>query len=191
MDKSLLDHEYRRWSLLESEYLHRRPWLTVRRDTVQLPDGGINPEFYILEYPDWVNVIPVTTDGEIVLVRQYRHGIQQTRLELCAGVVEPGEDPEIGARRELLEETGYSGGRWEKIMTLSPNASVNNNFTHCYLATGVEKTSLQHLDKTEDIEVVLLTPDEVFTLLQEGEFLQALMVAPLWKYFANTRCIRP
>lgn len=185
MDKSLLDHDYRRWKVLNSEYLHQQPWLTVRRDTVQLPDGQINPEFYILEYPDWVNVIPVTNNGRIVLVRQYRHGIRQTRLELCAGVVEKGEDPVVGARRELLEETGYSGGEWEKIMTISPNASVNSNYTHCYVAKGVEKVASQHLDTTEDIEVVLLEQDEVFDLLQRGEFMQALMVAPLWKYFYN------
>ena len=187
MDTDLLNHDYRRWRVLDSEYLHKRPWLTVRRDTVQLPDGRVNPEFYILEYPDWVNVIPVTSDGDIVLVRQYRHGIRQTRLELCAGVVEPGESPLVGAQRELLEETGYAGGEWRKIMTISPNASVNSNYTHCYLATGVSRVTTQHLDTTEDIDVVLLSQQQVFDLLLKGEFVQALMIAPLWKYFFDRK----
>ena len=93
------------WTIESSEYLFRRPWLTVRRDTVRLPDGRVNPEFYVLEYPTWVNIIAVTDTGDMVLVRQYRHGLGQTRFELCAGVVEPGETPLEGARRELLEET--------------------------------------------------------------------------------------
>ena len=74
-DKNMDD---KRWTVLESEYLFRRPWLTARRDKVQLPNGNINPEFYVLEYPDWVNVIAVTEDGRFIIERQYRHGIGST-----------------------------------------------------------------------------------------------------------------
>ena len=102
-DKNMDD---KRWTVLESEYLFRRPWLTARRDKVQLPNGNINPEFYVLEYPDWVNVIAVTEDGRFIIERQYRHGIGSTGWEIPAGVCEKGETPEQAARRELLEETG-------------------------------------------------------------------------------------
>ncbi len=179
----------RKWKTLKSEYLIRRPWLTARRDEVQLPDGTINPEFYVLEYPDWVNVLARTKEGLFVMIRQYRHGIDETRYELCAGVVDPGEDALTAAKRELYEETGYGNGWWQQIMVISGNPSTTNNMTYCYLAEDVESISTQHLEKTEDISVHLLTTDEVRTLLINDEIKQALMLAPMWRYFALNKLI--
>jgi 8-oxo-dGTP pyrophosphatase MutT (NUDIX family) len=174
-----------RWKTLKSEYLIRRPWLTARRDAVQLPNGEINDEFYVLEYPDWVNIIAITTDGKYVFVRQYRYALDLESTELCAGVVELGESPEEGARRELLEETGFGGGTWQEIMAIGQNPSTCNNWTHCFIATGVEKLQEQHLDRTEDIEVVLLTREQVLEMLHSNQLKQALMLAPLWRHFAT------
>ena len=174
----------RKWEILSTEYLIRRPWLTARRDHVKLPTGVENPEFYVLEYPDWVNVIAITKEGEFVMIRQYRHGLGETRYELCAGVSEEGEDPVESARRELYEEAGYGGGEWQLWMTISANPSTTNNLTYCFLATGVERISSQHLEETEDITVHLLTEAEVKALLVNDEIRQALMAAPLWKYFS-------
>ena len=176
-------NEVRKWKVLSTEYLIRRPWLTARRDVVQLPDGRVNPEYYILEYPDWVNVIAITKDGQVVLERQYRHGLGKTCYELPCGVIEAGETPLEAAKRELLEETGYAGGTWKHWMTLSPNPSTSTNLTHSFLAIGVEKVSGQHLDATEDIEVSLHSPAYVKELLENNQILQALMAAPMWKYF--------
>lgn len=173
------------WKIVESEYLFNRPWLTVRRDKVELPDGRTNDEFYVLEYPDWVNVIAITRDGEFVMERQYRHGIGLTCYEICAGVIEKGETPLDAAKRELLEETGYGNGQWKEIMTISGNSSTTNNYTHCFVATGVEKIGTQHLDHTEDISVHLLSPQEVEALLENNLISQALMAAPLWRYFCT------
>ena len=72
----------RAWKVLKSEYLYRRPWLTARRDTVQLPNGVVNDEYYILEFPDWVNVIARTTDGDFIFIRQYRPGLRRTSRTL-------------------------------------------------------------------------------------------------------------
>jgi 8-oxo-dGTP pyrophosphatase MutT (NUDIX family) len=152
---------------------------------VKLPTGAENPEYYILEYPDWVNVIAITKKGEFVMVRQYRHGLQETLMELCAGVCEAGEDPMESARRELYEETGYGGGEWQLWMTVSPNPSTSTNLTYSFLATDVERISTQHLESTEDITVHLLSEAEVRALLENDEIRQALMAAPLWKYFAS------
>ena len=80
--------EIKKWKTLSSEYVFRRPWLTARRDKVQLPNGVINDEFYILEYPTWVNVLAVTEDGKYVMVEQFRQGLGDVFTELCAGVVE-------------------------------------------------------------------------------------------------------
>ena len=112
MEKSE-ENDSRRWKTLKSEIIvSRPPWLRVRHDEVELPDGRINPEFYVLEYPDWVNVIAITEDGKFVMERQYRYGLGCTCHEICAGVMEKGETPEEAARRELEEETGYVGGEW-------------------------------------------------------------------------------
>lgn len=176
-----------KWRTLKSEYLIRRPWLTARRDTVELPTGVVNDEYYVLEYPTWVNVLAVTRDGEYVFIRQYRHGIGETCMEIVAGVCEDGEESEASARRELMEETGYAGGEWRELMTVSANTSTMDNVCHCFLATGVEKVGSQRLDRTEDIEVYLLAEDEAFALLCGGEIRQSLMAAPMWKYFYEKR----
>lgn len=177
--------EIKKWKTLGSEYIIRRPWLTARRDTVELPNGKINPEHYILEYPAWVNVIAITDSGDFVMVRQYRHGLQDVFTELVAGVAESGEEPLEAIKRELLEEAGYAGGNWKLHMVISQNPSCTTNLTYCYLATGVAKVSDQNLDETEDIEVVLLTEKDVLQMLNNDEIKQSLMAAPLWKYFAH------
>ena len=178
-----------KWETVSSEYIFRRPWLTVRHDKVKLPDGRINPEFYVLEYPDWVNVIAITEDGHIVMERQYRQGLGKTCYEIPAGGMEKGENAEEAARRELEEETGYGGGEWKEIMLISGNCSTTSNLTHCFLATGVRKISAQHLDSTEDLSVCLLTLDQVRMLLTEDRIRQSLMAAPLWKYFAENHLL--
>ncbi len=176
-----------RWETLKSEIIvSRPPWLRVRHDEVRLPDGRINPEFYVLEYPDWVNVIAITEEGLFVMERQYRYGLDLTSPEICAGMIEEGETPEEAARRELEEETGYTGGRWTKIMTVSGNASTTDNLTHCFLAEGVSASGQRHLDATEDLTVELMTREQVFELLISDQVKQSLMAAPLWKFFATT-----
>lgn len=175
------------YKIVSSEYLIKRPWLTARRDKVQLPDGRINPEYYVLEYPTWINVIAITKEGQMVLVRQYRHGLQRTNFEIVAGCMEEGEQPIDAAKRELMEETGFGGGEWQEIMQLCANPSTTNNMTHSFLAKGVERISTQHLDATEDIEVYLFPQEEVRQMLERGDFVQALMIAPLWKYFSTLR----
>lgn len=173
------------WKVLFSEYLFERPWLTVRRDKIQLPNGRIIPDYYVMEYPDWVNVIAVTKDGQIIMERQYRHGVGRTNYEIPSGVMEKGETPLEAAKRELLEETGYGGGEWQKIMTLSANPTMMTNMNHCFLALGVEKISDQHLDATECLDVYLKSKDEVLSLLNNNEIIHPLMISPLLKYLKD------
>ena len=126
----------RKWEIIESEYLIRRPWLTARRDRVKLPTGVEIPEYYILEYPDWVNVIAITKEGKFVLVRQYRHGIKETRYEICAGVCETGEEPLLSAQRELYEETGYGNGNCQHHDKYHSLLSGYGGRTNLYPAFG-------------------------------------------------------
>ena len=179
-----MSDEIKKWKVLGSEYLFRRPWLTVRRDRVELPNGTVHPEYYVLEYPTWVNVIAITEEGQFVMVRQYRHGLGEVSTELCAGVAEKGEEPIEAARRELMEETGFGGGDWTLNMVISGNTSSTDNLTYSFIARGVKKLSGQHLDATEDIQVLLMSEQEVYDLLLADKMKQSLMAAPLWKYFA-------
>lgn len=175
----------KKWKVLSSEYLFRRPWLTVRKDKLQLPNDAVIDEYYVMEYPSWINVIAITTDGRFVMVEQYRHGLGDVFTELVAGVVEDGEPPLEAAKRELAEETGYGKGEWSLLTVLGANPGNMNNLTYSYLAKNVELIGSQHLDTTEDVNVKLMSESEVRALLDNDAIKQALMVAPLWKYFAS------
>ena len=172
----------RNWKVLTSEYLARKPWFTVRHESIELPDGRRIPDYYVFEYPDWVNVIAITKEGKFVFIDQYRHGLGETDYEIPAGVAEPDDASMLAAaQRELAEETGYGGGQWRELMVVAPNPSTQNNLTYCYLATGVDRLGEQHLDATEDIRVHLFSGAEVRDLLESGRIRQALMAAPLWR----------
>lgn len=186
----MCDCDIQKWKTLSSEYLFKRPWLTARKDIVQLPNGNINNEYYVLEYPDWINIIAITEDGRMVLERQYRHALGRVDYEIPAGVVEDGEDPMNAAKRELEEETGYTGGEWTCLMSVSPNPASMSNLSYTFIAKGVRKTTKQHLEATEDISVYLMPEDDVLSMLKRGDFIQALMVAALWRYFAEERRCR-
>lgn len=179
------DDENQRWKVLDSKTIINRPWLSARCDRVELPDGRVNPEYYVLHYPTWINVIAETADGKIILERQYRHALGVMSTEICAGVANDGEAPLHAAQRELMEETGFGGGKWTLLMRTAPNPSTMDNLCYSYLAQGVERLSDQHLDATEDLKVYLVDKKEVLRMLLGGEFMQVLMIAPLWKYFSQ------
>lgn len=165
-----------KWKVLESVYLHREPWLTVRKDKCEMPNGKIVPAFYVTEYPEWVNALAFTKDGKVVMVKQYRHGIEQESIEIPGGVVEENETWQEGVERELLEETGYKFEKLEYLGKISANPSTTNNFMHMFLATGGEKVAEQKLDEVEDLEVLIMTLDEVKQLVKENKIVQSLHV---------------
>ena len=147
-------------------------------------NGNHIPEYYILEYPDWVNPLPLPR-CQFVFVRQYRPESNELVMTLCRCLRE-GRCFAVGVRqRELWEETGYGKGNWQEYMVISANPSTHTNLTYCFLATDVELIDHQHLEATEDITVHLLTLEEVRSLLDKNEIMQALNAAPLWKYIAN------
>lgn len=178
--------ENRKWKVLESKkLLSKGTWMNLRQEKVQLPTGSIVPEWFVLEFPNWINVIAITKDGKFVMEDQYRHALGETHYELVAGVIDPGETPLEAAKRELSEETGYGGGEWKLFMTVSPNPTNHTNLSYTFLATGVEKISEQHQEATEDIHVDVFTREEVYEIIESGQMIQALHLAPLYKYFAT------
>ncbi len=172
------------WKVISSKYISREPWFTVRAECVELPNGNRIPSYYVLDYPEWVNVIAITKEGMMVMVQQYRHGIGLVGVELVAGTCEETDaSPLESAKRELLEESGYGNGTWSEFSVLSANPSTHSNLTHTFLAENVELLTGQNLDAGEDLTVHLFQPHEVLQMLQRGEILQSLMAAPLWRYF--------
>lgn len=171
------------WEILSSEYLLESKWINVRKDKVRMPKGVELDDFYILEYPDWINVIAITEEGDFVLERQYRNGTQTVEYEICAGVIEKGEEPLTAAQRELYEETGFGGGEWSLYCVTAPNPAAMTNRNYTFLAKGVKQISSQHLERTEDIDVIVVSREEVKQILKDGKMMQGIMQAPLWRMF--------
>lgn len=169
------------WTVRSSQTLIEDKWIKVRADRCVDARGTVIEPYYVLDYPSWMTVFPVTSAGSVVLVRQYRHGVGQVLLELPCGSFDAGEeDATVVARRELLEETGYTGSDFREIASVSPNAANHSNLSHIVIAQGVEKTNDQQLDISEDIEVVLMPIDQLSKELRRGSFLQAMHVAAIF-----------
>jgi ADP-ribose pyrophosphatase len=169
-----------KWQKVASNYLVEEKWATLRVDTCKLPNGTIKDDYYVLEYPNWVNAVALTEDKKIIMVRQYRFGADIISLEIPGGVIDDGEEPEFAIKRELLEETGYSFETCEHIATLYPNPATSTNKTFTYFLTGGKLTHEQHLDEHEILNVEIYTIEEVRELLKENKIDQALHVAALF-----------
>lgn len=171
--------EILKWQRIASKYLVREKWATLRVDTCKLQNGAIKDDYYVLEYPNWVNAIALTEENKLILVRQYRFAADIVSLEVPGGVIDDGEMPETAIVRELQEETGYSFESCELIATLYPNPATSTNKTFTYLLKGGKKTHEQHLDEHEILNVEEYTIDEVKDLLKNNQIDQALHVAAL------------
>lgn len=168
------------WKTISSEYLVKAPWAVLRKDICEMPNGHIVPEYYVLEYPNWVNMVAVTENGEFILVRQYRHGIGDFVLEIPGGVIDPGEEAVEAARREMLEETGYAFDSVQQLVNLYPNPATSNNITTTFLMTGGRKVQEQALDEQEEIDVILVSPKDVRELVLGNKIGQALHTSALF-----------
>jgi ADP-ribose diphosphatase len=173
------------WKVLESSYIYPK----FRVDKCELPNGKFL-DALILEFRAWANILALTRNQEVVLIRQYRHGVQEVLWEIPGGVVEEGEDPLEGVKRELLEETGYTAGRFIQVGKLYPNPAFQTNTMYCFLALEAEKVTGQSLDDGEDIEVQLFPLDELIAMLRRGEFPHALQVAAMFHALAYLERIR-
>lgn len=170
------------WSLRESKLRGNYRVFRVREDRSRSPRTREEHGFYIIESSDWVNVIPVTPEGRIVFIKQYRHGTKEITLEVPGGMVDPGESGEESARRELREETGYDSNEIQYLGKVAPNPAIHNNYCHTYLASNARWKGFQKLESTEDIEVVLVDPESVARFVLDGVINHALVVTAFYLY---------
>ena len=167
------------WERLHSEKLYETPYFVLRSDRLRLPGGAIKDPYYVVERPDAAIIFPLTREGEVVLVRQYRPPLEMMELGPPAGLVEEGERPEDAARRELAEETGYTGGEWELLGSLASSPSLKDNWAYLFLAHGVEETAAPDPDEHELVEVVRVPVDDLPNLVHTGKIVSSSGVAAI------------
>jgi len=171
------------WDIISSTRDKSYRVFSLRTDRARSPRTDQAHDFFILESSSWVNVIPLTADNEVVLVRQYRHGIRDVTLEIPGGLVEDGDTPETAALRELREETGYGASEIIPLSSVHPNPAIQSNLCFTFLATGVLPAGNQEQDEKEDIQVLLRPLAEIPRLIREGDITHSLVLAAFYRYF--------
>lgn len=167
-----LSKDFMKWKILSSEYLSRHQYFTARKDRCETPEGKIVEEYFVVELPTTACAVAITDKGEVLMVRQYRHPIEETLLEIPGGFLDENEVPEQAMKRELKEETGYEFSSVIKVGRIAANPGVLNNYTYLFLAQGGVKTSEQKLDKNEELLVEKISLKELKKLFLENKIVQ-------------------
>jgi 8-oxo-dGTP pyrophosphatase MutT (NUDIX family) len=173
------------WTVTGQTTVLKTPVFDVLQLRCLSPKDGKEKNFSCLEAPDWVNVIPVTRDNQVVLVDQFRHGTGGFSLELPGGVNEPGQSPLETAKRELMEETGYSAENFTLVCSLRPNPAIFCNHIHTFLASPAEKTGQTNFDENEDLDQIQVPLAELGAMICDGRIDHALMVAAISLFLAK------
>ena len=171
------------WKVISSKEDNSYRVFSLRTDRAISPRTGQDHDFFILESSSWVNVIPLTPQNEVVMVRQYRHGTRDVTLEIPGGLVEDRDTPEKAAERELHEETGYKASEIVLLGSVHPNPAIQNNRCYTFLAKDVFLAGDQHQDEKEDIEVLLRPITEIPGLIRSGEITHALVLAAFYRFY--------
>lgn len=176
-----------RWETLGSEPHADCRVFQVRRKTCRHPIRGTSGSFFVIDSVDWVNVVAVTTTGEIVMVTQFRFGTEEFSFEVPGGLMEPGEDPVEAGRRELLEETGYGGGVARLLARVRPNPAIQSNTCHLVLIEGVTRQAGHAWDEHEEIQVRPMPVAEVLARAHRGEIVHSMVLNALFFFEVQWR----
>jgi ADP-ribose pyrophosphatase len=172
----LSDNSNLLWRRERSEQVADCRVFKVRRDHSADPRDGRSHDFYVIEAPDWINVIPLTDDGRVVLIEQYRHGTGEVSLEIPGGMVDAGESPAAAAARELSEETGYEARGVELLGRTRPNPAIQDNWIHTFVARGVERRGEPSNAGTEQTVARVVPLERIPSLIEEGKITHSLVV---------------
>lgn len=170
------------WRVLNEEHLQHCKVFDVQRATMESPLTGDAHPFFRIESPEWVNIVALTRDEQLVLVRQFRHGSRVVTLEIPGGLVDPGEVPAEAGGRELLEETGYRAGRLVSLGSISPNPALFGNRVHMLVALDCERVAEIQNESTEHTTVELLPLTRLREVVREIGIDHALAVAALYAF---------
>jgi 8-oxo-dGTP pyrophosphatase MutT (NUDIX family) len=176
-DRARLGAETPLWERTGAEPVADCRVFQVRRDFCTSPRDGSQHDFYCLEMPDWINIIPLTANNEVVMIEQYRHGVNRITLEIPGGIVDVGEDPRDAALRELREETGYRGSDARLLGSCHPNPAIQDNQIHTFITENVEFESAPVFDSTEHTTVRLVPLEHIPALIADGTITHALVIA--------------
>jgi ADP-ribose pyrophosphatase len=170
------------WKRVSSEKIADCRVFKVREDFCERESDGARASFFVIENPDWVNIIALTKDDEVVLIEQFRYGSEEIILEIPGGMVDEDEDVETAAKRELLEETGYSSDEFVFLGVSHPNPAIQNNRLFHYLALNCEKTEETKFDEHESVVTKRVSAEEVPDLIAIGKISHSLVLAAFYKY---------
>jgi 8-oxo-dGTP pyrophosphatase MutT (NUDIX family) len=173
------------WKRSKSETIADCRVFNVRKDFCQRDSDGAESTFFVVENPDWVNVIALTETGQIILIEQYRHGSEEIILEIPGGMVDEGESHSITAARELLEETGFAPAEMIPLGKSRPNPAIQNNWIYHYLALDCEIKSDTKFDEHESISVKLVPLSEIPQLISEGAITHSLVIAAFSFFYSK------
>lgn len=198
------------WEEVHTEHIIQDRWIDFRRSAYRFPDGRVHEPIYTYSRRDYVVVAARNTEGKLICVRQFRQGIRQLTTEFPAGGIERSDGKEYGngdtsaedalsaAKRELLEETGYESDEWRQLLKIPSNAAISDNYAYIFSADNCRKVKEQELDETEFLSVETFSPEEIETMIKNGEFQQAVHVLAwelagrfdknLQEYLQNKKC---
>ncbi|MGM0546200.1 MAG: NUDIX hydrolase [Bacteroidota bacterium] len=190
MSKKSFQFTIEPWSVVRENKEYPTPIFNLlqRKMRLEAEDENNEGDFFVLEAPEWVNVIPITNNNKVVLVEQYRYGIEQPTLEIPGGMVDAGEEPLESIKRELVEETGFESTSWSSLGKVSSNPAIMTNYTHLYVAENCELITSEKPegDQHERINVHLLPMDEFLDFVADGTIHHSIMVAAVARFLLKS-----